>query len=84
MELIAWTSDHAQVFGKGGAYVCILEEQRSMNGVAFENMAKSGQRSPPTRKYAEDDLMERSFWSSITVRHCFAVCINTFENIDIG
>jgi hypothetical protein len=54
-------------FGKSGAYMCILEEQRSMNGAVFQSMASHVNREPPKRKMAGDDMMERSFWSSIMV-----------------
>ena len=57
-----------QAFGKSGAYMCILEEQRSMNGAAFQKMASSPANQPPKRRHADDTMLERSFWSSITVR----------------
>ena len=55
------------VFGRSGAYMCILEEQKSMNGAAYSAMASHPNRAPPARKNAGDVMMERSFWSSITM-----------------
>lgn len=54
-------------FGKSGAYMCILEEQRSMNGAVYQSMASHVNREPPKKRMAGDDMMERSFWSSIMV-----------------
>lgn len=54
------------VFGRSGSYMCILEEQRSMNGSAYAAMAQNSSRAPPEKKHG-DLMMERSFWSSITM-----------------
>lgn len=54
------------VFGRSGAYMCILEEQRSMNGSTYAGMASNASRAPPEKKHG-DAMMERSFWSSITM-----------------
>lgn len=55
------------VFGRSGAYMCILEEQKPLSGSSYATMATHPNRSPPTRKNSGDIMMERSFWSSITM-----------------
>lgn len=55
------------VFGRSGAYMCILEEQKPLSGSSYATMATHPNRSPPTRKNSGDTMMERSFWSSITM-----------------
>lgn len=55
------------VFGRSGAYMCILEEQKPLSGSSYAAMANHPNRSPPTRKKPGDIMMERSFWSSITM-----------------
>lgn len=55
------------VFGRSGAYMCILEEQKPLSGSSYAALATHPNRSPPTRKKPGDVMMERSFWSSITM-----------------
>ena len=55
-------------FGTGGAYSAILEEHPSMTAEEFSKLATSPDRQPPRKGHREDDMLERSFWSSVTVR----------------
>ena len=57
----------SQVFGKGGAYMAILEEQHAMAAPDFRRLALSAARAPPGRGHARDDMLERAFWSALTV-----------------
>jgi hypothetical protein len=57
----------AQVFGKGGVYMAILEEQHAMAAPDFRRLALSAARAPPGRGHARDDMLERAFWSALTV-----------------
>ncbi len=57
------------VFGRSGAYMALLEEQRGMTAAQYEVLAKRKDRQPPTRvrQNDKDVLMERSFWSGVTL-----------------
>lgn len=56
------------VFGRSGAYMAVLEEQRGMTAAQYEVMAKKKDRQPPKRmRHNDDALMERSFWSGVTL-----------------
>jgi hypothetical protein len=56
------------VFGRSGSYMAVLEEQKAMTGASYKAMATRKDRLPPTRnRNPEDSLMERSFWSSVTI-----------------
>jgi len=47
--------------------MCILEEQKSMTAAMFQKMANSPVNVAPKKGHSEDDLLERSFWSGITL-----------------
>ncbi|KIZ06261.1 hypothetical protein MNEG_1687 [Monoraphidium neglectum] len=54
------------VYGKGGAYRCILVEQRGLTAQRFKEISESEGHTPPESKRGkdlEDTLLERSFWS---------------------
>ena len=57
------------VFGRSGAYMAVLEEQREMTAAQYEVLANKKDRQPPTRvrQNDKDVLMERSFWSGVTL-----------------
>lgn len=57
------------VFGRSGAYMAVLEEQREMTAAQYEVLAKKKDRQPPmrVRRNDKDVLMERSFWSGVTL-----------------
>ncbi|GAB4817665.1 hypothetical protein N2152v2_004711 [Parachlorella kessleri] len=52
-------------FGKGGSYMCILEEQRGMTAAEFEKYADHHQAPPKGGR--DDECLERAFWSSVTI-----------------
>ncbi|CAD7698279.1 unnamed protein product [Ostreobium quekettii] len=56
-------------FGKAGAYRCLLVEQKGMSAADFERVA-IGEAShvPPKVGRRDDDMCERAFWSSVTLR----------------
>ncbi|KIY97688.1 jumonji domain-containing protein 2 [Monoraphidium neglectum] len=57
-------------YGKGGSYRCILMEQKRMNVQRFKDISESEGHTPPESKRGkdlEDTLLERSFWSSVTI-----------------
>lgn len=58
-----------------------------MDGAAFEKMATAKANRPPRKGHSGDTMLERSFWSSITVS-CSALVLplsyaNTLHNIHI-
>mmetsp|Transcript_10437 Transcript_10437/g.28495 ORF Transcript_10437/g.28495 Transcript_10437/m.28495 type:complete len:626 (+) Transcript_10437:2369-4246(+) len=57
------------VFGRSGAYMALLEEQREMTAAQYEVLANKKDRQPPNRvrQNDKDVLMERSFWSGVTL-----------------
>ncbi|EFN59438.1 hypothetical protein CHLNCDRAFT_137990 [Chlorella variabilis] len=62
------------VFGKSGAYVCILEEQRGMTAADFKRLAARKEHQAPAKGgclllvlgHRDDHLSERAFWSGVT------------------
>ncbi|KAL6781830.1 hypothetical protein ACKKBF_B09595 [Auxenochlorella protothecoides x Auxenochlorella symbiontica] len=76
------------VFGKSGAYRCILEEQRGMMASDFEKMASGPSHKAPERGHRDDDFLERSFWSSVTINpplYGADVAVSFFdERLDFG
>ncbi|KAI8471646.1 MAG: JmjC domain, hydroxylase-domain-containing protein [Monoraphidium minutum] len=61
-------------YGKGGTYRCILVEQRRMTAARFKEISESDGHTPPESKRGkdlEDTLLERSFWSSVTINPPF-------------
>ena len=76
------------VFGRSGAYMAVLEEQKAMTAAQYKAIATKKDRQPPTRGQSgvreerdremergqgrqrqeqQQDLMERSFWSGVTL-----------------
>jgi len=55
------------VFGTKGAYRCLLEEQRGLAVADFKKLAYRDDHHPPRKGHKEDALLERAFWSSITL-----------------
>lgn len=55
------------VFGTKGAYRCLLEEQRGMSVADFKKLAYREDHQAPRQGHREDALLERAFWSSITL-----------------
>ncbi|GBF87753.1 jumonji domain-containing protein [Raphidocelis subcapitata] len=62
------------VYGKGGVYRCILMEQKGLTAERFKELSESeGRRAPESKRGKDlgDALLERSFWSSVTINPPF-------------
>lgn len=70
LETIAITTPIRQhVFGKSGAYRCLLVEQKKLNAAEFEQVClREGSHEPPKVGRRDDELCERAFWSAVTIR----------------
>lgn len=55
------------VFGTKGAYRCVLEEQQNMSVGQFKRLAYDADHQPPKQGHREDSLLERAFWSAVTL-----------------
>lgn len=55
------------VFGTKGAYRCLLEEQRGVTVADFKKLAYRDDHATPRKGHKQDALLERAFWSSITL-----------------
>ncbi|GBF97022.1 hypothetical protein Rsub_09495 [Raphidocelis subcapitata] len=62
------------VYGKGGAYRCILVEQKACTAARFKQLSESEGHTAPESKRGKDvgdALLERNFWSSVTINPPF-------------
>ena len=65
MEIVTPIKQHA--FGTRGTYRCLLMEQKPMKVSDFKAISDSEEHSPPKKGHEDDTLLERAFWSSITI-----------------
>eukprot|EP00873_Tetraselmis_striata_P015254 jgi/Tetstr1/435518/TSEL_024422.t1 len=54
-------------FGTRGTYRCVLVENKGMKVGQFRETAESEDHLPPKKGHEDDTLLERAFWSSITI-----------------
>ncbi|KAF6261711.1 JmjC domain, hydroxylase-domain-containing protein [Scenedesmus sp. NREL 46B-D3] len=56
------------VFGTRGSYRCMLVEQKPLTAHEFREIAEEEGRLPPNKERdKEDKMLERAFWSSLTI-----------------
>lgn len=65
MEIQTPIKQHA--FGTRGTYRCMHIEQKPMKVKDFRDIAEMEDHLPPKKGHEDDTLLERSFWSSITI-----------------
>mmetsp|Transcript_19607 Transcript_19607/g.54505 ORF Transcript_19607/g.54505 Transcript_19607/m.54505 type:complete len:625 (-) Transcript_19607:134-2008(-) len=54
-------------FGTRGTYRCLLVEQKPLKVSEFKAISDSEEHQPPKKGHEDDTLLERAFWSSITI-----------------
>ncbi|KAK9865570.1 hypothetical protein WJX84_000456 [Apatococcus fuscideae] len=55
------------VFGTQGTYRCLLEEQKALSVADFKRLSYSRAHRTPPKGHRQDDLLERAFWSAVTL-----------------
>ncbi|KAK9823398.1 hypothetical protein WJX72_002487 [[Myrmecia] bisecta] len=66
-ELKINTPIKQHVFGTRGAYRCLFEEQKEVSVAEFKRIAYSPTHATPPKGHRKDDLLERAFWSAVTI-----------------
>ena len=54
-------------FGSRGTYRCVLIEGKTMKVKEFRDAATKDDHQPPKKGHEGDEMLERAFWSSITI-----------------
>lgn len=65
IDIQAPITQHA--FGTRGTYRCVLVENKTMSVAEFKALALADDHLPPKKGHEDDKLLERAFWSSITI-----------------
>ena len=85
-KVIIGTPIRQHAIGTSGTYQAILVEQPPMTGAEFEEMASSPDVLPPKKGHKEDIMLERRFWSAVTVRKWNRgfLCCGAVKSIILG